>query len=78
MKLYNCCSAEEEKLKKTNLEVLMPHKLVELADDIRKKYRDDVLEDHSIVVDALHQIVEEQARRNMELWLEVRKNGQEE
>ncbi|HZK57536.1 MAG TPA: hypothetical protein VFD17_04410 [Clostridia bacterium] len=63
MKLHNCYSEKEKKLKETNLVAMMDHEIVELADGIRKDYRDGVLQDPCVVVDALHQIVEEQANR---------------
>ncbi|HZX21295.1 MAG TPA: hypothetical protein VFF25_02775 [Clostridia bacterium] len=75
MKLYNCESKVEMMLKKINLELLLDNELIELADNIRNKFREDVLQDECIVVDALHQIVEEQARRLMDLRLKLIKNG---
>ena len=75
MDLYNCESKMEMMLKKINLELLLDNELIELADNIRNKFREDVLQDECIVVDALHQIVEEQAERIMDLRLKLIRNG---
>lgn len=64
MKLYGCETNLELKLKEIILEGLTDAELLKLASDIKFKFREDVLQDENIVVDALLQIIEELGRRN--------------
>ena len=64
MELYNCYTDIEKSLKNTDLTLLPDQELVALAADIHKMYcHTGELQDDQIVVDALLQIVQEQARR---------------
>lgn len=63
MKLYNCYSKKEIELKEVELETLSPKELIELANNVRNDFKDAVLEDENIVVDALHTIVGELGQR---------------
>ena len=63
MKLYNCYSKKERELKEVELETLSSKELIELANNVRNDFKDAVLEDENIVVDALHEIVGELGQR---------------
>ncbi len=63
MKLYNCYSKKERELKEVELETLSSKELIELANNVRHDFKDAVLEDENIVVDALHEIVGELGQR---------------
>ncbi|HZK02180.1 MAG TPA: hypothetical protein VFC96_04875 [Anaerovoracaceae bacterium] len=63
MKLYNCESPKETKLKETELLCLDDLDLEKLANEIFEEFREGELEDETIVVDALYQIIQEVLER---------------
>lgn len=63
MKLYNCFYEEEKKLEEIELQELDNEELVKLARDIKTDFAQLILQDETIVIDALVQIAEELGRR---------------
>ncbi len=63
MELYNCESEREIELKETELTTLDDYELVKLTNEIHKEFREGVLEDETIVTDALYQIAHEALER---------------
>jgi hypothetical protein len=63
MKLYNCSSEKEVFLSKIELEYLVTDELFSLAKIIKKEWDNQELEDESIVIDSLIQIIKELERR---------------
>lgn len=63
MELYNCESEREKELKEIELVALNDLDLEFLANEIFEEFKEDELEDETIVVDAMHQITHEALRR---------------
>ena len=63
MKLYNCESSRELELKDIELSLLKNDELKNLADNILIMFENGELEDEIIVINALHQITQEQQKR---------------
>lgn len=63
MKLFNCVTKLEKQLRELELQGLTTKELVDLAAGIKDGFRTGKLEDETIVVDALEQIVEELGKR---------------
>lgn len=59
MKLYNCTTREEKNLKEIELQGLDKTELKDLSETIKRGYDNRTFEDENIVIDALHQIIEE-------------------
>ena len=58
MKLYNCITRAEKDLKEIELQGLGITALADLAKTIKRGYNNCILEDESIVIEALYQIIE--------------------
>lgn len=63
MKLYNCETKEEKELKEIELTGLVTNEILDLAHDIKAKFDNCILEDESIVVNALLEIIKELGER---------------
>lgn len=63
MELHNCYSKEEKELKEIELTGLTTDEMLDLAHIIKAKFNNCILEDESIVVNAVLQIAEELGER---------------
>ena len=63
MDLYNCESRREKELKDTDLNIIDNHKLIKLTNEIHKEFKEGILGDEIIVIDALYQIAQEALER---------------
>ncbi len=63
MNLHNCYSKEELELKEIELQGLSTDEILDLAENIKMKFDDCLLEDESIVVNALLGITKELSKR---------------
>ena len=68
MELYNCEEQNELDLQEIELELLTDSALKNISDNIIYMYNEQELEDETIVISALHQIIREQGARIEEYY----------